>query len=140
MMRRQMSMLVEQQDETIATIETQAGQVNNDMEQGLKYTEQAVIKARKARRKKWICFWLTSTSRFSLFNVVQVILTRFSQSLSSLSPLPSSSVSSVARASASKALDQESDGVAEGNECLASDHPLVLFPLFMRLRHGRSRL
>ena len=57
-----MSMLVEQQDETIATIETQAGQVNNDMEQGLKYTEQAVIKARKARRKKWICFWITSTS------------------------------------------------------------------------------
>lgn len=29
-----MSMLVEQQDETIATIETQAGQVNQDMEQG----------------------------------------------------------------------------------------------------------
>ncbi|KAJ9122874.1 hypothetical protein QFC24_003912 [Naganishia onofrii] len=58
-MFNEMSMLVEQQDETIATIETQAGQVNNDMEQGLKYTEQAVVKARKARRKKWICFWLT---------------------------------------------------------------------------------
>ncbi|KAJ9098840.1 hypothetical protein QFC20_005894 [Naganishia adeliensis] len=58
-MFNEMSMLVEQQDETIATIETQAGQVNQDMEQGLKYTEQAVIKARKARRKKWICFWIT---------------------------------------------------------------------------------
>ncbi|KAJ9119057.1 hypothetical protein QFC22_003548 [Naganishia vaughanmartiniae] len=33
-MFNEMSMLVEQQDETIATIETQAGQVNNDMEQG----------------------------------------------------------------------------------------------------------
>lgn len=54
-----MSMLVEQQDETIGVIETQAAGVHTDMEQGLKHTEQAVVKARKARRKKWICFWIS---------------------------------------------------------------------------------
>lgn len=58
-MFNEMAMLVEQQDETIATIETHANQVNTDMEAGLKHTEDAVIKARKARRKKWICFWIS---------------------------------------------------------------------------------
>lgn len=58
-MFNEMSMLVEQQDETIATVETQALGVHTDMEQGLKHTEQAVIKARKARRKKIWCFWLS---------------------------------------------------------------------------------
>lgn len=58
-MFNEMSMLVEQQDEVIATIETHANQVNTDMEAGLKHTEEAVVKARKARRKKWICFWIS---------------------------------------------------------------------------------
>lgn len=53
-MFNEMSMLVEQQDETIATIENHAQQVDTDMEAGLKHTEEAVVKARKARRKKWI--------------------------------------------------------------------------------------
>jgi syntaxin 1B/2/3 len=44
---------VEQQDENIVAIETSAAQVNTDMEGGLKHTEEAVVKARKARRKKW---------------------------------------------------------------------------------------
>jgi len=58
-MFNEMSMLVEQQDETINTIEQQAGGVNTDMEAGLKHTEKAVTSARKARRKKWICFWIS---------------------------------------------------------------------------------
>lgn len=58
-MFNEMSMLVEQQDETINVIETQANSVNVDMEQGLKHTEKAVTSARKARRKKWICFWIS---------------------------------------------------------------------------------
>jgi hypothetical protein len=52
-MFNEMSMLVEQQDENIVAIETSAAQVNTDMEGGLKHTEEAVVKARKARRKKW---------------------------------------------------------------------------------------
>jgi t-SNARE complex subunit (syntaxin) len=58
-MFNEMSMLVEQQDETLAVIENHAQQVDTDMEAGLKHTEEAVVKARKARRKKWICFWIS---------------------------------------------------------------------------------
>jgi len=51
-----MSVLVEQQDETINTIEAQANNVVQDTEAGLGYTEKAVVSARAARKKRWICF------------------------------------------------------------------------------------
>jgi len=51
-----MSVLVEQQDETINVIEAQAGAVERDTEAGLGYTEKAVESARAARKKRWICF------------------------------------------------------------------------------------
>ncbi|KAJ7774709.1 syntaxin [Mycena metata] len=51
-----MSVLVEQQDETIVAIETQAASVEKDTEVGLGYTEKAVDSARAARKKRWICF------------------------------------------------------------------------------------
>jgi syntaxin 1B/2/3 len=51
-----MSILVEQQDETINIIEAQAGEVEKDVETGLGYTEKAVGSARAARKKRWICF------------------------------------------------------------------------------------
>ncbi|KAF7978149.1 hypothetical protein HWV62_1603 [Athelia sp. TMB] len=51
-----MSVLVEQQDETINVIETTAGQVEADTSAGLGYTEKAVVSARAARKKRWICF------------------------------------------------------------------------------------
>jgi len=54
----EMAMLVEQQDETIANVETQAMGVDKDVGEGLKQTQKAVDSARKARRKKWICFWI----------------------------------------------------------------------------------
>ncbi|KAF7295027.1 Aspartate aminotransferase [Mycena indigotica] len=53
-----MSVLVEQQEETINVIETQAAAVEKDTEAGLQYTEKAVESARGARRKRWICFWI----------------------------------------------------------------------------------
>lgn len=53
-----MSVLVEQQDETINTIETQAAAVEQDTEAGLGYTEKAVNSARAARKKRWICFFI----------------------------------------------------------------------------------
>lgn len=51
-----MSILVEQQDEQVNAIETTAGAVEKDVEQGLSHTDKAVISARSARKKRWICF------------------------------------------------------------------------------------
>ncbi|KAA1474904.1 t-SNARE [Dentipellis sp. KUC8613] len=53
-----MSILVEQQDETINVIEAQAGDVEKDVEAGLGHTEKAVDSARAARKKRWICFFI----------------------------------------------------------------------------------
>jgi len=53
-----MSVLVEQQDETINVIQTQAAGVEKDTEAGLGYTDKAVVSARAARKKRWICFFL----------------------------------------------------------------------------------
>ncbi|KAI0093542.1 t-SNARE [Irpex rosettiformis] len=51
-----MSILVEQQDEQINTIEATAATVEKDVETGLQHTEKAVDSARAARKKRWICF------------------------------------------------------------------------------------
>lgn len=51
-----MSVLVEQQDEQINTIEATAATVEKDVEVGLQYTDKAVDSARAARKKRWICF------------------------------------------------------------------------------------
>lgn len=53
-----MSVLVEEQDETIHAIETAAAGVEKDTEAGLGHTEKAVISARAERKKRWICFIL----------------------------------------------------------------------------------
>ncbi|KAH9952156.1 t-SNARE [Amylocystis lapponica] len=50
-----MSVMVEQQDEQINVIETTAASVEKDTEAGLGYTEKAVVSARAARKKRWIC-------------------------------------------------------------------------------------
>jgi len=54
-----MSVLVEQQDETVNAIETTAATVEKDTEAGLQYTNKAVDSARAARKKRWICFFIT---------------------------------------------------------------------------------
>lgn len=51
-----MSVLVEQQEETIDAIQTAAVNVEKDTEVGLQHTEKAVESARAARKKRWICF------------------------------------------------------------------------------------
>jgi len=51
-----MSILVEQQDETITAIEANATNVEKDTETGLQHTDKAVASARAARKKRWICF------------------------------------------------------------------------------------
>ena len=81
-----MSLVVEQQDEVINVIETQAAAAEKDVETGfviyvyqihlfidslrLQYTEKAVVSARSARKKRWICFWIT----FVLLIIIALIL------------------------------------------------------------------
>ncbi|KAG1754495.1 t-SNARE [Suillus lakei] len=54
-----MATLLGEQEEKIDAIETAAAGVAHDTEGGQKHTEVAVKHARSARRKRWICFWLT---------------------------------------------------------------------------------
>ncbi|EMD38424.1 hypothetical protein CERSUDRAFT_82674 [Gelatoporia subvermispora B] len=54
-----MSVLISQQDESINVIQDMAGRVEADTGAGLQQTEKAVEHARSARRKRWICFWLS---------------------------------------------------------------------------------
>lgn len=53
-----MSILVEQQDETINAIQNTAFSVEKDTEAGRQQTEKAVTSARNARRLRWVCFWI----------------------------------------------------------------------------------
>ncbi|GAA6003215.1 uncharacterized protein JCM10292_002924 [Rhodotorula paludigena] len=55
-MMQDMATLVLEQDEAVRTVETQAVQVNTDVEQGLKQTQSAVKSARRARKMRWACF------------------------------------------------------------------------------------
>jgi len=53
-----MSILVEQQDETVDAIQEAAANVEKDAEAGTGHTNKAVGSARAARKKRWICFGL----------------------------------------------------------------------------------
>ncbi|GAA5976041.1 hypothetical protein JCM10908_005366 [Rhodotorula pacifica] len=55
-MMQDMATLVLEQDESVRMIETQAVQVNTDVENGLQQTKKAVKSARRARRMRWACF------------------------------------------------------------------------------------
>lgn len=70
-----MSVMVEQQDETINTIQTTAATVEKDTEAGLQQTEKAVVSARSARKKRWICFFLTLLILAIIGIVVAVVIT-----------------------------------------------------------------
>ena len=54
----EMSIMIEVQESAIDNIETKAQETETQMEGGLQATEQAVVKARSARRKKWYCIGL----------------------------------------------------------------------------------
>ena len=51
-----MEVLVAEQDEQVTTIDQQAGAAQHDIEAGVAHQNQAIIKAKKWRRKKWWCF------------------------------------------------------------------------------------
>jgi len=69
-----MSVLVEQQDEQINTIEATATDVEKDMEAGLGHTVKAVNSARSARKKRWICFILTVIILIIIAIIVVVVI------------------------------------------------------------------
>ena len=54
----EMSIMIEVQETAIENIEQKAQETETQMESGLQHTEQAVVKARSARRKKWYCIGL----------------------------------------------------------------------------------
>jgi len=54
----EMSIMIEIQESAIDNIEQKAQETETQMESGLQATEQAVVKARSARRKKWYCIGL----------------------------------------------------------------------------------
>lgn len=54
-----MAVLVDQQEVQIDHIQNTAAEVDMETGGALKHTETAVKHARAARRKKWICFWIT---------------------------------------------------------------------------------
>ncbi|EGN95390.1 hypothetical protein SERLA73DRAFT_186342 [Serpula lacrymans var. lacrymans S7.3] len=78
-----MSVLVEQQDETINVIEATTGAVEKDTEVGLGYTEKAVDSARSARKKRWICFILVLVILIIVAIVVAVLVTNAKKTTSS---------------------------------------------------------
>lgn len=53
-----MSVLVEQQDESINAIVVNTEKTANDAELALQHTDKAVASARSARKKRWICFFI----------------------------------------------------------------------------------
>jgi len=69
-----MSILVEQQDDTINVIETTAASVEKDAEAGLGHTGAAVKSARAARKKRWICFILTLVLLIIIGIIVGVVV------------------------------------------------------------------
>ncbi|KAI6045408.1 t-SNARE [Pisolithus marmoratus] len=54
-----MATLIEQQQEKVDNLDTRAAEVDTDTKRGTEQVEVAVGHARSARRKRWICFWLT---------------------------------------------------------------------------------
>ncbi|KAG5221183.1 Plasma membrane t-SNARE, secretory vesicle fusion [Salix suchowensis] len=71
-----MSVLVEQQEETINVIETAAAGVEKDTEVGLGYTEKAVDSARAARKKRWICFIICLVVLIIVGIIIAVVITQ----------------------------------------------------------------
>ncbi|KAG9096507.1 Plasma membrane t-SNARE, secretory vesicle fusion [Ceratobasidium sp. UAMH 11750] len=72
-----MSVMVAQQDETIDAIETHAAKADKDMENGLDQTGIAVDHARAARRKRWICFWITLAILAVIAIILAVVLSKY---------------------------------------------------------------
>jgi len=69
-----MSVIVEQQDESVTAIHSNAVNIDTDIEVGLKHTEKAVESGRGARRKRWICFWISVLIAIIVIIIIVVAL------------------------------------------------------------------
>ncbi|EST08989.1 Target SNARE coiled-coil domain protein [Kalmanozyma brasiliensis GHG001] len=70
----EMSILVDEQDDALNVIQEQGQQVETDMNQGLQHTNKAVDSARKARKKRWICFWVIIILIIAIAAVVVAVI------------------------------------------------------------------
>ena len=75
-----MSVLVEQQDETVDMIEETAGHVEKDTETGVGHTYKAVEFARSARKKRWICFGIAILLLVIIAIIIAVVVLNNSKS------------------------------------------------------------
>jgi len=71
-----MSILVEQQDETLDVIEDTATHVEKDTEAGLSHTMKAVESGRAARKKRWICFGLIVLLLVIIAIIIAIVVTK----------------------------------------------------------------
>ena len=55
---QEMSILVEQQDEQLNVIRDHAQHTEKEVQAGRQQTDKAVVAARRARKRRWICFWI----------------------------------------------------------------------------------
>lgn len=51
--------MVVQQENTIAHAEQQTAQTNDNIGKGTEEVDKGIVHARRTRRNKWICFWIT---------------------------------------------------------------------------------
>ncbi|KAF8136719.1 t-SNARE [Boletus edulis] len=70
-----MSIMVEQQSEVIDNIETTTGAAQKDLEAGVVHADKAIDSARAARKKRWICFFLTLIILAIVAIVLAVVIT-----------------------------------------------------------------
>ena len=54
------------QEPAIDNIEDKTENTVVNLDQGNKHLDGAVVKARSARRKKWICFWICGKSSYTV--------------------------------------------------------------------------
>lgn len=57
------------QEEPIQGIENKTEETVVNLDQGNKHLDGAVVKARSARRKKWICFWIAGESIYTVLPI-----------------------------------------------------------------------
>ncbi|KAF8654074.1 hypothetical protein AX16_003607 [Volvariella volvacea WC 439] len=91
-----MSILVEQQDETINAIQETAATVEKDTEAGLNYTGKAVDSARAARKKRIICFIIFLVILIIVGVVVAVVVVNNNKNDNNDSPQTTTTVTEAA--------------------------------------------
>ncbi|KAH0827070.1 t-SNARE [Lanmaoa asiatica] len=70
-----MSIMVEQQSDVIDNIETTAASAEKDMEAGIGHADKAIVSARAARKKRWICFFLLLVILGIIAIILAVVIT-----------------------------------------------------------------